>query len=77
MIKIGNRVINTDAIAHVNLMNHSKGVTITMLSITPREYDDGDVCPESESLFFEGQEAEALLRYFQTKCQTDITTTYQ
>lgn len=72
MIKIGHRVINTDAIAHIDLENCQRfrgedviGVLITLIS-TYEELSGREHIGVSEKLFFHGEEAEALRWYYRS-----------
>lgn len=71
LIKIGHRLLNTDAIAHINLeakqhglKDVKEGVRVTMLSQSSQDYMSGTSVTIAETLFFEGEEAEALRWYF-------------
>jgi hypothetical protein len=73
MIKVGDRVINTDAIAFVNLLGKrpkgngeiEEGVKIAMLSNARQDYGSERSVTVAETLFFVGDEAMALRWYFE------------
>jgi hypothetical protein len=88
MIKIGDCIINTEAIASVNLQSfihkgfsnpvEHEGVEITMLSIQREDVTENISVSVSDTLFFEGEEAEALRWWFSQETQnSDISVLYR
>lgn len=65
MLKVGDRIINTEAIAHMNLRVTEDEVKITMLSQVRGSNRQGDSVTVSETLLFKGEEAAALRWYFE------------
>lgn len=75
MLRVGNRIIDTKSIAHIQLEAKKtkssggivEGLKITLLSNAPYGYEDGSNClyvTVAETLFFEGEEADALRWFF-------------
>lgn len=81
MLKIGNYIINENAIAYVNL-NAKKhtvsqeidGVRIHFLSPNHIDYTSGNCGTVPDSLFFMGKDAEALRSYYTALNATNLNT---
>jgi len=77
MIRVGDRIINTDAIAHINLQGvmykgfsnpiKREGVKITMRSIQREDVSENICVSVADVLFFEGEEAEAVRWWFESR----------
>ena len=85
LLKIRNRIINTEAIAHVDLQARPRpfdgdtrhGVRITMLFSSASLLGNGPSVEAAETFFFEGEDAEAMRWYFgQAESQVDLITLY-
>lgn len=80
MLKIGNYIINENAIAYVNL-NAKKtnldykeilGVRIHFLAPNHIDYTSGNCGTVPDSLFFTGKDAEAIREYFKLSSILDL-----
>jgi hypothetical protein len=82
MLKIGNYIINENAIAYINL-NAKKtkidyqeidGVRIHFLAPNHTDYTSGNCGTVPDSLFFTGIDAQALREYFRLSSILDLNT---
>ena len=81
MIKIGNYIINEQAIAYVNLNSKKSGVSrdiegVRIHFIVPNhiDYVSGNCGTIPDYLFFSGKEAEAFRKYYEALLATDLNT---
>ncbi len=82
MLKIGNYIINENAIAYVNLnakktnldYKEIQGVRIHFLAPNHIDYTSGNCGTVPDSLFFTGKDAEALRSYYTALNATNLNT---